>query len=73
METVYYCWSCDAHRTVLVITGSKTACSCCGAELGEESRLSAASRTVGLAGVVKQLKRHRRPQQAIPRILAKGA
>lgn len=72
METVYYCWACDAHRVAQTLTGQKVTCPCCAAELAEESRLATAPLRVGLAGMLVQIKRRSRPLAA-GRPLAKGA
>ena len=38
--TVYYCWSCDAHRKAVPGADSRPACPRCGQPLTEDSRLS---------------------------------
>jgi uncharacterized paraquat-inducible protein A len=37
--TVYYCWSCDAHRKAVLSTGGQAVCPRCGQPLTEDSRL----------------------------------
>jgi hypothetical protein len=38
--SVYYCWSCDAHRKVAAEADRRLACPRCGKPLTEDSRLS---------------------------------
>jgi hypothetical protein len=37
--TVYYCWSCDAHRKATTGPDQQAACPRCGQPLTEDSRL----------------------------------
>lgn len=37
--TVYYCWSCDAHRRVAETPGRKPACPRCGKHLPADAKL----------------------------------
>jgi uncharacterized paraquat-inducible protein A len=37
--TVYYCWSCDAHRKAIPGPNQQAACPRCGQPLTEDSRL----------------------------------
>jgi hypothetical protein len=45
--TVYYCWSCDAHRKAVSAPDRQAACPRCGQPLTEDSRLG--SRSTGTA------------------------
>ena len=41
--TVYYCWSCDAHRLAFMSPQKKACCPRCGTNLTEDMRIASAN------------------------------
>ena len=42
--SVYYCWSCDAHRRAMLAAGGEAHCPRCGERLTGDDRLSSPTR-----------------------------
>ena len=49
--TVYYCWSCDAHRRVKPRGDQSAVCPRCKAELSPSDRLAGAALSAGRQGL----------------------
>jgi hypothetical protein len=44
--SVYYCWSCDAHRKAELAGSEQAQCPCCGEPLADEDRLASPTRSL---------------------------
>ena len=44
--SVYYCWSCDAHRKAVLAATGQAQCPRCGERLSDEERLASPTRSL---------------------------